>query len=196
MPAVRLLDNVQLEFERLRDQDQGGRRRAGKVWPGQFMVMDPAGGSSCRACTPSSRPSGCRPPGSTPTSRKRPPSRDIGGRCRDRAGHPSHRNSQGQRADLLILRGGRQVAQGTAQGAGRAHQGHRAEPDHPHRHRAGAGDAARRADFDPRSRHHPGRHRRRPELHPQLRRADGARAGAARPPYSAPSIRRPPDTCR
>jgi flagellar biosynthesis protein FlhA len=44
MPAVRLLDNVQLESNayviKIKEVDAG----AGKVWPGQFMVMDPAGG--------------------------------------------------------------------------------------------------------------------------------------------------------
>jgi flagellar biosynthesis protein FlhA len=44
MPAVRILDNVQLEANgyviKLKEVDAG----TGRVWPGQFMVMDPAGG--------------------------------------------------------------------------------------------------------------------------------------------------------
>ena len=44
MPAVRILDNVQLEANayiiKLKEVDAG----QGRVWPGQFMVMDPAGG--------------------------------------------------------------------------------------------------------------------------------------------------------
>ncbi len=44
MPAVRILDNVQLEANayviKIKEVDAGG----GKIWPGQFMVMDPAGG--------------------------------------------------------------------------------------------------------------------------------------------------------
>ena len=44
MPAVRILDNVQLEANayviRIKEVDAGN----GRVWPGQFMVMDPAGG--------------------------------------------------------------------------------------------------------------------------------------------------------
>jgi flagellar biosynthesis protein FlhA len=44
MPAVRILDNVQLESNayviKIKEVEAG----AGKVWPGQFMVMDPAGG--------------------------------------------------------------------------------------------------------------------------------------------------------
>jgi flagellar biosynthesis protein FlhA len=43
MPAVRILDNVQLESQtyciKIKEVEAG----AGRVWPGQFMVMDPAG---------------------------------------------------------------------------------------------------------------------------------------------------------
>src|SRR5712671_6365689 len=44
MPAVRILDNVQLDANsyviKIKEVEAG----AGRVWPGQFMVMDPAGG--------------------------------------------------------------------------------------------------------------------------------------------------------
>jgi flagellar biosynthesis protein FlhA len=44
MPAVRILDNVQLEANsyviKIKEVEAG----SGKVWPSQFMVMDPAGG--------------------------------------------------------------------------------------------------------------------------------------------------------
>src|SRR5262249_7623500 len=44
MPAVRILDNVQLEANtyliKIKEVDAG----SGRVWPGQYMVMDPAGG--------------------------------------------------------------------------------------------------------------------------------------------------------
>ena len=43
MPAVRILDNVQLESNayviKIKEVEAG----TGKIWPGQFMVMDPAG---------------------------------------------------------------------------------------------------------------------------------------------------------
>jgi len=43
MPAVRILDNVQLEANtysiKIKEVDAG----SGRVWPGQYMVMDPAG---------------------------------------------------------------------------------------------------------------------------------------------------------
>src|SRR5260370_26122901 len=44
MPAVRILDNVQLEANtyviKIKEVDAG----TGKIWPNQFMVMDPGGG--------------------------------------------------------------------------------------------------------------------------------------------------------
>ena len=44
MPAVRILDNVQLDANtyviKIKEVEAGN----GKLWPGQFMVMDPAGG--------------------------------------------------------------------------------------------------------------------------------------------------------
>src|SRR5579871_2291180 len=44
MPAVRILDNVQLESNayviKIKEVEAG----SGRVWPGQFMAMDPAGG--------------------------------------------------------------------------------------------------------------------------------------------------------
>ncbi|HET7680044.1 MAG TPA: flagellar biosynthesis protein FlhA [Xanthobacteraceae bacterium] len=44
MPAVRILDNVQLEANsyviKIKEVDAG----MGRIWPGQFMVMDPTGG--------------------------------------------------------------------------------------------------------------------------------------------------------
>jgi flagellar biosynthesis protein FlhA len=44
MPAVRILDNVQLDANsyviKIKEVEAG----VGKVWPGQYMVMDPAGG--------------------------------------------------------------------------------------------------------------------------------------------------------
>ena len=43
MPAVRILDNVQLDANtyviKIKEVEAG----TGKVWPGQFMVMDPSG---------------------------------------------------------------------------------------------------------------------------------------------------------
>jgi flagellar biosynthesis protein FlhA len=44
MPAVRILDNVQLESNAYAIKIKEIEAGTGKVWPGQFMVMDPAGG--------------------------------------------------------------------------------------------------------------------------------------------------------
>src|SRR5256886_15971066 len=44
MPSVRILDNVQLEANtytiKIKEVDAG----TGRIWPNQYMVMDPAGG--------------------------------------------------------------------------------------------------------------------------------------------------------
>src|SRR5215472_7858567 len=46
MPSVRILDNVQLDANtyviKIKEVEAG----SGKLWPGQFMVMDPAGGQA------------------------------------------------------------------------------------------------------------------------------------------------------
>ena len=44
MPAVRILDNVQLEANAYVIKVKEVEAGRGRIWPGQFMVMDPAGG--------------------------------------------------------------------------------------------------------------------------------------------------------
>jgi flagellar biosynthesis protein FlhA len=44
MPAVRILDNVQLDANSYVIKVKEVEAGVGKVWPGQYMVMDPAGG--------------------------------------------------------------------------------------------------------------------------------------------------------
>jgi len=44
MPAVRILDNVQLEANSYVIKVKEVEAGRGQIWPGQFMVMDPAGG--------------------------------------------------------------------------------------------------------------------------------------------------------
>jgi len=44
MPAVRILDNVQLEANNYMIKVKEVEAGAGRVWPGQYMVMDPSGG--------------------------------------------------------------------------------------------------------------------------------------------------------
>jgi flagellar biosynthesis protein FlhA len=56
MPAVRILDNVQFDANtyviKIKEVDAG----SGKVWPGQYMVMDPAGGQVKLAGTHTTEP--------------------------------------------------------------------------------------------------------------------------------------------
>ncbi len=44
MPAVRILDNVQLDSNAYVIKIKEVEAATGKIWPGQYMVMDPAGG--------------------------------------------------------------------------------------------------------------------------------------------------------
>ncbi len=44
MPAVRILDNVQLEANSYVIKVKEVEAGSGRIWPGQYMVMDPAGG--------------------------------------------------------------------------------------------------------------------------------------------------------
>jgi flagellar biosynthesis protein FlhA len=44
MPAVRILDNVQLDPNTYSIKIKEVEAGAGRIWPGQYMVMDPAGG--------------------------------------------------------------------------------------------------------------------------------------------------------
>ena len=44
MPAVRILDNVQLDPNTYSIKVKEVEAGSGKIWPGQYMVMDPAGG--------------------------------------------------------------------------------------------------------------------------------------------------------
>jgi flagellar biosynthesis protein FlhA len=72
MPSVRILDNVQLDANsyviKIKEVHSGN----GKVWYGQFMVMDPTGKQvTLPGCIRPSRHSACPPPGSKPRSRRR-----------------------------------------------------------------------------------------------------------------------------
>src|SRR5207244_12139862 len=43
MPAVRILDNVQLEANAYAIKVKEVEAGTGRIWPGQYMVMDPSG---------------------------------------------------------------------------------------------------------------------------------------------------------
>ena len=163
MPAVRILDNVQLDANtyviKIKEVEAG----SGKVWAGQYMVMDPAGGQVNAARHPHHR-ADLRPAGHLGRRRAQGRGRAQGlhrGRRRHRAVHASDRAAQEQHGGAAVLRRGAEAAQGTAEGTGRTAQGPGAVADHRLRHPARAADPAGRARLDPRPRHHPGRHRRR-----------------------------------
>jgi len=163
MPAVRIRDNVQLEANtyviKIKEVDAG----TGKIWPNQFMVMDPAGKPG-RVAGHSHHRAYLRTAGDMGRSRPEGGSLAEGlhrGRCRDGALDPSHRIAQEQHVGLAVLRRGAKTSEGSAEGARRTGQGHRAEPGYDFRHPARVAAIASRAHLDPRSLDHSRRHRRR-----------------------------------
>ena len=163
MPAVRILDNVQLEANtyiiKIKEVDAG----TGKIWPNQFMVMDPAGNQVSVPGIHTIEPTFGLPAtwvdasaegGSLAEGLHR-------GRRRHRAVDPSHRAAQEQHVGPVVLWRGAEAPEGPAEGAGRTGQGHRAEPGHDLGHPARAAAAAGRAHLDPRSLDHSRGHRRR-----------------------------------
>ena len=163
MPAVRILDNVQLDANayviKIKEVEAG----TGKVWAGQYMVMDPAGGQVNLPGTHTTEPTFGLPATWIDAALKEDASMK-GYTVVDAATVLSTHLTEllkSNMAELLVLRRGAEAAQGTAEGTGRTGQGPGAVADHRLRHPARAADSAGRARLDPRSRHHPGRHRRR-----------------------------------
>ncbi len=187
MPAVRILDNVALDPNayciKIKEVEAG----AGRIWPGQFMVMDPAGGQVNLPGTHTTEPTFGLP---ADLDRRRAQGRRHAqrlhrGRCSDGALHPSDRAAQDQHVRALELRRGAEAHEGSAQGAGRPRQGPGAEPDQHLRHPARPADAAVRARLDPRPFDHPGRHR---GCHTVLAQSAAHRRARSRPAL-APDLR-------
>ena len=133
MPAVRILDNVQLEANtyiiKIKEVDAG----TGKIWPNQFMVMDPAGNQVAGARHPH-RGADIRT--ARDLGRCRAEGRGLAeglysGRRRDRAVDPPHRAAQEQHERPALLWRGAEAAQGPAEGTGRTGQGYRADARSP-----------------------------------------------------------------
>ena len=151
MPSVRILDNVQLDGQRLRDQGQGDRGR-----PGPDLHRPVHGdGPDGRA--------GTLPGHHTLEPTFGLPATWIEASLREEAAirgytvvdaRPSldapHRDPQGQHRRPSVLCRGPEAPQGTAEGAGRTRQGHRPGADHDHRHPARAAAPPQRARLDPR----------------------------------------------
>ena len=163
MPSVRILDNVQLDANtyviKIKEVEAG----TGKVWHGQYMVMDPAGKQVTLPGTHTTEPTFGLPATWIDAALKEEASVKglHRGRRRDRARHAPDRADQGQYVGAVVLRRSAETDQGTAEGAERADQGHRAGADHRFRHPARAANPAGRASVDPRSVDHSRRHRRR-----------------------------------
>ncbi len=108
MPSVRILDNVQLEANtyviKIKEVEAG----TGRIWPSQYMVMDPAGAQVTLPGIHTGR-ADLRPARHLGRRRAEGGGGDqglYGGRCRHRALDPPHRATQGQCLGAAVLCGG------------------------------------------------------------------------------------------
>ena len=161
MPAVRILDNVQLDSNtyviKIKEVDAG----SGKVWAGQYMVMDPAGGQVKLPGTHTTEPTFGLPATWVDASLKEEAAMQ-GYTVVDAATVLSTHLTEllkGNMSELLVLRRSAEAAQGSAEGPGRTAQGPGADAHHHLRHPARAANPSVRARLDPRSLDHSGRHR-------------------------------------
>ena len=175
--------------QHLRDQDQGGGGRHRPHVPRPVHGHGPDGRAGDAARHPYQR-AHLRAAGHLDRSGPERGGRAqglYGGRRRDRALDPPHRADQVERVGAALLCGGVEADQGAAEGAERADQGHRAGADHAVGHPARAAIAAGGAGVDPRSRHHPGGHRRRRSHSPATRRSWPSTCGRGCRARSAPN---------
>ena len=184
MPAVRILDNVQLEANayviKIKEVEAG----TGRIWPGQHMVMDPTGAQVNLPGLHTTEPTFGLPATWVDVAQKEEATLK-GYTVVDAATVLSTHLTEllkANMAELLSYARGAEAPEGTAEGAERAGQGHRAAADHGVGHPARAAAPARRARLDPRPVDDPGRHRRRHRLHAQSGDDRRARARAARAP--------------
>ncbi len=189
MPAVRILDNVQLEANsyviKIKEVDSG----TGKVWPSQYMVMDPTGAQVKLPGLHTTEPTFGLPATWVDIAQKEEATMK-GYTVVDAATVLSTHLTEllkSNTAELLSYAEVQKLIRETAEGPGRADQGHRAGADHGVGHPARAATALERARLDPRPRHHPRGHRRRAVVHPQSDRHRRACADAALPPDLRPA---------
>ncbi len=162
MPAVRILDNMQLganEYRiRIKEFDSG----KGELFPGSYLIMDPKGLPIDLPGTHTTEPAFGLPATwviRLVARRSLVPRLHRGG-SRHRAHHPSHRSAQEPYGRAALLCGDQEAARRSA--AGKQEAGGRTDPvaDLGHRRAARAADPVVRARLDPRSAGHSGRHRR------------------------------------
>ena len=198
MPAVRILDNVQLEANsyiiKIKEVEAG----TGRIWPGQFMVMDPAGGQVNLPGVHTTEPTFGLPATWVDMGQKEEAA-VKGYTVVDAATVLSTHLTEllkGNMSDLLSYAEVSKLlkdlpkeqselvkdivpAQITMSGAP-----------------ARIADPAHRAGLDPRSRDHSRRRRRCARLSPAIRRPSPNTCAPASPARSAPSTRRRAATCR
>ena len=181
MPAVRILDNVQLDANayviKIKEVEAG----TGKVWAGQYMVMDPAGGQVNLPGTHTTEPTFGLPATWVDAAVKEEATLK-GYTVVDAATVLSTHLTELLKNNMAEL-----LSYGEVQKLLKELPKEQAEllkdlvPSliTRLRHPARAADPAGRARLDPRPRHHPGRHRRRHRRLAQPGDAGRARAGAA-----------------
>ena len=184
MPSVRILDNVQLEANsyviKIKEVDAG----TGRIWPNQYMVMDPGGNQVNVPGLHTTEPTFGLPATWVDAALKEEASLK-GYTVVDAATvlfNASHRIAQEQHVGPVVLWRSAEAVEGSAEGTGRVGQGHRAEPDHRVRHPARAATVTRRAHLDPRPLHHSRRHRRRAGVFAQSGDGGGACPRSPRAP--------------
>ena len=158
MPAVRIVDNVQLEanqyFIKIKEIDAGN----GVVYAGQYMAMDPMG----RLGEPAwAQRAGADVRPACHLDRRRAAGRGAAarlhrGRCRDGDLDASYRGAEIAYAGAPLAWRGAKAPARAAEGPCRPRQGDRAEPNLDDRHPARSAAPALGADLDPRPRN---RHR-------------------------------------
>ena len=198
MPAVRILDNVQLDANayviKIKDVEAG----SGKVWAGQYMVMDPSGGQVKLPGTHTTEPTFGLPATWVDAALKEEASMQ-GYTVVDAATVLSTHLTELLKTNMSEL-----LSYGEVQKLLKElpkEQGDLVKDLVPSlitdlRHPARAADAAQRARLDPRSLHHPGRHRRRRRRNAQPGGTGRACARASARASSARSTLRRAGICR
>ena len=160
MPAVRILDNMQLganEYRiRVKEVDSG----RGDLFPGDLLIMDPKGLPIDLPGRHTTEPAfGLPATGQRGAARRGELQGLYRGRPRHRAHHAPHRSAQVAHGGAALLRRDQETAGRPA--AGEQEAGRRAHPvaDLGHRRAARPPDPAQRAHLDPRPAGDPGRHR-------------------------------------
>ena len=189
MPAVRILDNVHLEANdyiiKIKEVDAGG----GRIFAGQYMVMDPAGGQVDVAGTHTTEPTFGLPATWIDASLKEEASMKgytVVDAATVLATHLTEL-IKGNVAELLSYGEVQKLLKELPKDQAELLKDLGADGDQRLRHPARAADPARRARLHPRSLHHPGGHRRRHRLDAQPDHPRRARSRPARPPDLRPA---------